>query len=86
MKIKEIRKLKEAEMNKKFAELQSELINLQGQAASGTPPKNPGQIKKIKLIIARIKTIRREKEIEELKVGKQLPEKQKEEQKANARN
>jgi len=84
MKIKDIRKLKAEDMEKKLSEINTELINLQGQDASGTPPKSPGQIKKIKLIIARIKTIKREKEIQEMKAGK--PKKEKEDTKANARN
>ncbi len=67
MKIKEIRKMKDEEFNKKQLEINSELIKLKGQSATGTPPKNPGQIKQIKKTIAQMNTIKREKEIELIK-------------------
>lgn len=63
MKIKDIRKLKGDEIPKKMAELSMELIKLQGQSATGTPPKSPGQIRQIKQMIAKIKTIQREAEL-----------------------
>lgn len=66
MKTKDLRKQKTEELNKKLAELKSELIQLQGEAATGTPPKNPGQINKVKKTIARILTMQQEAEIQEL--------------------
>ncbi|MCF7871814.1 50S ribosomal protein L29 [Candidatus Woesearchaeota archaeon] len=65
MKSKEIRSQKPEEFPKKLKELKSELIQLQGQAATGTPPKNPGRIKQIKKIIARLKTIQHEQELKQ---------------------
>jgi len=65
MKIKDLRKLKPEEMEKKLSELNSELIKLKGQASTGTPPKNPGQIKQIKRTIAQILTIQNQKTKEE---------------------
>lgn len=65
MKIKDLRKLKPEEMEKKLSELKSELIKLKGQASTGTPPKNPGQIKQIKRTIAQILTIQDKKTKEE---------------------
>jgi len=57
MKAKELRGMGEAELKKKLQELELELIKLQGQAATGTNPENPAQIKNHKRTIARIKTI-----------------------------
>ena len=67
MKTKDIRKLKPEEMNKRLKELNTELIKLAGESATGTPPKSPGQIRQVKRTIAKIKTMQREKEIENLK-------------------
>lgn len=60
MKPKEIRKLSGKEIEKKVLELKEELSKLHGQAATSTPPKNPGRIKQIKRTLARIKTISHE--------------------------
>jgi large subunit ribosomal protein L29 len=64
MKIKEIRKLKKEDLDKKLNEAKTELVTLQGQAKTGTPPKNPGQIKKLRRTIARINTLKNEKKEE----------------------
>jgi ribosomal protein L29 len=37
---------------------------LQGQAKTGTPPKNPGQIRAMKRLIAKIYTMKNEKKEE----------------------
>lgn len=71
MKIKEIRKLKGEELQKKKSELKTELIKLKGQSATGTPPKSPGQIKQIKRTLAKMKTLQREKELESMKKKKE---------------
>jgi large subunit ribosomal protein L29 len=60
MKAKEIRSTSKDELEKKMNELKKELIKLNAQVATGTPPKNPGQIKQIKKTIARIKTVQGE--------------------------
>ena len=65
MKVKEIRKLKPEEYDKKMSEAVRELMILQGQAKTGTPPKNPGMIKKLKRTIARMQTIRNEQKLKE---------------------
>jgi len=72
MKLKEIRKLKKESAEMKLKELNVELIQLQGQAATGTPPKSPGQIKQIKQAIARLKTVIREEEINAIKLNKPI--------------
>ena len=65
MKTKEIRKLKLDEFDKKMQEAKRELMLLQGQAKTGTPPKNPGMIKKLRRTIARMQTIKHENPKEE---------------------
>lgn len=65
MKIKDIRKLKSEESAKKIAEAKRELMILQGQAKTGTPPKNPGMIKKLKKTLARFETIQNEEKLKE---------------------
>ena len=65
MKSKEIRKLKPEEYNKKLSDAKRELMILQGQAKTGTPPKNPGMIKKLRRTIARMQTIKHENPKEE---------------------
>ena len=65
MKTKEIRKLKPEEYDKKMSEAKRELMILQGQAKTGTPPKNPGMIKKLRRTIAKMHTITNEKNKEE---------------------
>ena len=65
MKVKEIRKLKPEEYDKKMSEAVRELMILQGQAKTGTPPKNPGMIKKLKRTIARMQTITNEQKLKE---------------------
>jgi len=58
MKFKELTQLSKEEQEKKLSELALELIKLNAQVAIGTPPKNAGQIKKIKKDIARIMFIK----------------------------
>ena len=60
MKAKEIRSINKEELENKIKELKKELIKLNAQSATGTPPKNPCQIKQIKKTIARIKTVQGE--------------------------
>ncbi len=62
MKKKEIHLMQAEEMKTKLTELRKELMKSNSQVATGTVPKNPGQIKQIKKTIARILTIRREKQ------------------------
>lgn len=73
MKFNDIKKLKGAELNKKTNELKIELIKLQAQSATGTAPKNPSQINQIKKTMARIKTLKRQNELDEMIKGIQQP-------------
>lgn len=58
MKYKDLATMKPAELEKKEAEVRVELIKLQAQVATGTAPKNPGQIKQFKKILARMETLK----------------------------
>ena len=65
MKVKEMRELNIKELAKKEKELRRELIRSQTQKTMGMVPENPGKIKELKKTIARIKTITRQKEVDE---------------------
>jgi ribosomal protein L29 len=54
MKFKEITQLGREEQENKLKEFQLELIKLNAQVATGTPPKNSGQLRRLKKDIARI--------------------------------
>lgn len=58
----EVRDLSIEEMNEKLAELQAELLRQKSMIASGGAPENPGRIKEIRRTIARILTIKTQKE------------------------
>ncbi len=67
MKARDIRDLNAEDIAKKTIELKKELMKLNAQVATGTNPKSPGQIKKIKKTIARIKTVQQQKGKNEVK-------------------
>lgn len=56
MKFKDIAKQKPDQLSKKIDELHRELMKDRAQVASGSTPKNPGNIRRIRKSIARIKT------------------------------
>ena len=51
------------ELGKTLDELRMELIKANSQVASGSAPKNPGQIRQTKKTVARILTILKEKDL-----------------------
>ena len=57
MKFKQLKQMQKQELTQKTIELKRELVKLYAQVATGTPPKNSGQIRNSKRTIARIKTI-----------------------------
>jgi len=61
MKAKEIRSTDKNTINEKISELKKELVKINAQVAIGAALKNPGEIKKIKKMLARILTINYEK-------------------------
>ena len=64
MKVKALRDLSPAELEKKVVDLKEELFNLRFQMATGQL-ENPMRIKELRKDIARAKTILREREIKE---------------------
>ena len=62
VKTNDIRKLSQADLEKKAIDLKSELFNLRFQLATGQLD-NPSYIKSVKKDIARVKTIMREREL-----------------------
>ena len=61
MKANDIRKLSTEEINKKIAESKEELFNLRMSQASGNLEK-PSRIRELRKLVARMKTILRERE------------------------
>lgn len=57
MKFKQLQALSAPEREKKLVEAKKELLKLNGQVATGTAPKSPGQIKELKKTIAKIKVL-----------------------------
>ena len=63
MKNSEIRKLTTEEINKKIDECKEELFNLRMKQATGTL-ENPSRIRDLRKLVARLKTILKEREIQ----------------------
>jgi len=59
---RELKGLSEKDLNNRLDEFKKELFKLQGQAATGNNPENPGKLRSLKKNIARVKTILIEKE------------------------
>ena len=63
MKNSEIRKLTTEEIGKKIDETKEELFNLRMKQATGTL-ENPSRIRELRKLVARLKTILKEREIQ----------------------
>lgn len=61
MKFKDLSNLKPAELEKKEKEAAYELIKLQAQVATGTTPKSPGQLRELKRLLAKIHTLKNQR-------------------------
>ena len=61
LKAKEIREFTPEERKKKLRELKEELMHERGVAAMGGSPPSPGKIRQIRMSIAKLLTIMREK-------------------------
>ena len=68
MKIKDLRELSNKELEGKIIEAKKELFSLRMKQSTGTLEK-PSKIKELRKDVARMKTILREREIEEVKDG-----------------
>jgi large subunit ribosomal protein L29 len=73
MKYKELQSMPRNELQDKLKELKMDLIKANAQVATGTIPKNPGQVKQTKKTIAKIKSLLNKAEPE--KEAKQAEEK-----------
>lgn len=62
MKFKELAGMPRNELEEKQKEMQMELVKANAQIATGTIPKNPGQVKQTKKTIAKIKQLLMNKE------------------------
>ncbi len=62
MKTKDIREMSTEELNKKIAEYKEELFNLRFSQATGNLEK-PSRIKELRKLVAKMKTIIREREL-----------------------
>jgi len=62
LKIKQIREMKKEELDKKLSGLRLELLKELGNVKMGRPIKNPGKIKELRRTIAKILTVKKEKE------------------------
>lgn len=58
---KDLRQLKDSELDNKLKELKKELLKINAQISTRTPPESPGKVKQIKKTVARILTIFQEK-------------------------
>ena len=63
LRTKEIREMNERDLDKKLNELQLELAKERANINIGASVSSPGRIKEIKKTIARIKTVKREKNL-----------------------
>ena len=59
--VKEMRKMKDEDLDKKLIDLKKELMRVNAQISQGTAPEKPGRIKEIKKTIARILTVKKER-------------------------
>jgi len=66
---KELENLSDADLSRKRAELELELVKLRAQVATGTAPKNTMQVRRSRRTIARILTLKRQRELASLKGG-----------------
>ena len=64
MKVKEIRELSTKDINEKIVSAKEELFNLRFQQATGTLEK-PSRIRDLRHTVARMKTVLKEREINE---------------------
>jgi large subunit ribosomal protein L29 len=61
LKIKQIRKMKDEELDKKLSELKLELMKESGNVRMGRSIKNPGKIKELRRTISKILTVKKER-------------------------
>lgn len=65
----EIRAIDPADLQDTLREMQQELMHEKGVAAMGGAPPDPGRIRELRKTVARIRTIMREREIDQEQRG-----------------
>ena len=70
MKFEDLKKLPKDEVEKKLAELKTDLMKLCAQISVGTTPKNTKQVRDIKRTIAKIETMKHQNFEKQVKVLK----------------
>ena len=60
----DFKQMDEESLKKKLNDLKKEMIKINAQISTGTPPENPGRVREIKKTIARILTKLKQKGIE----------------------
>lgn len=63
LKIKQIREMRAEDLDKKLSDLKLELLKEMGNVRMGRPIKNPGKIKELRRAIARLLTVKKEREV-----------------------
>ena len=58
MKYAKLKELSTADREKKLIEAKKDLLKLNGQVATGTIPKSPGQIRELKRTIAKLESLK----------------------------
>ena len=70
LKSKDIRSMKDADVEKQLKDLRNDLLKQRAITATGGAPESPGRIRELRRTIARILTIQKEKEKEKAKEEK----------------
>jgi large subunit ribosomal protein L29 len=65
LRAKEIRGMSDKDLTKQLKDLRSDLLRQNAISATGGAPENPGRIRELRRTIARILTIKQEKQKEE---------------------
>ena len=73
---KEILGMDTEEIIIKINEMRTELVKLNAQVATGTNPKNPGQIKQIRKSVAQMKTVMQQRRAKAKQKEKEMEKKQ----------
>ncbi|MGA9141874.1 MAG: 50S ribosomal protein L29 [Methanocella sp.] len=67
LKSKDIRTMKDADLEKQLKDLRNDLLKQRAITATGGAPESPGRIRELRRTIARILTIQKEKKAKEEK-------------------
>lgn len=60
----DFKQMDEESLKKKLSDLKKEMVKINAQISTGTPPENPGRVREMKKTVARILTKLKQKGIE----------------------